>query len=808
MKNRHYRIFNILLMVLVSFLFAACTREAQKSTSQVTIRFPNSNSFNAASVETGSKLVSGKPSFDYGLIPANYSQVDCLIVFIGGPEELMNGNSCEKSLDKSQSFRFGVFAGAMSKENTVSLEVPSGPSRYIRLYGMKKPTAASLCPGIVAEGGDALLSGFSAPFFLGESKPTEMLPGGTVTVEIPIVAEIDPSAYFDDCKGPKFGSGNMPGGGSSDPSKPYLRIEGLHNFNKIENPSFARPMARGACYPVAFKTYKPCNAGVCEAYTLQNSLSINMGLNIKIFTSEGDCQNDTFAVSTFNILSGQSQIPVTGNYYLRIPLGQFGMTKTDLSSEISISGTTEVNFNQPSFTNIDIVRPKIVFSNLPGSISYGSCASGTNTSISVYEDFAATIPMISHQVLPFDGLFLMAKNLGCSTVVNSIPANASSLMVNLAKPIASSSGITGSVVNTVVYDSNTNKYYIAGLFSAYGGKAVGNIIRLNPDGSHDPSFDSGLGFDGPIKSIIPDGAGGVFVGGSFLNYKGISVKSLAKLDQNGKLDLGFGFDFNGTVNALNFSGSSLYVGGTFTQINGLTRNYIASIDLATKVVTSWDPNFNNVVSALFLSGTTLYIGGNFTTVNGATTRNRLAAIDSTTGIATGFNPNMNNQVSSLIMSGTTLYVGGSFTTVNGATTRNRLAAIDSTTGIAVTFNPNMNNTVRSLALSGTTLYVGGSFTTVNGGTTRNYIAAVDTTIGTASSWNPNITGISIASVAVNGANIVGGGTFTQAGGLTANNVAAVNNSTGSLNPSELNPYWGTLIFNSLFYEAIPVSVGP
>ncbi len=88
------------------------------------------------------------------------------------------------------------------------------------------------------------------------------------------------------------------------------------------------------------------------------------------------------------------------------------------------------------------------------------------------------------------------------------------------------------------------------------------------------------------------------------------------------------------------------------------------------------------------------------------------------------------------------------------------------------------------------------------------MAALDTTTGTAGSWNPNLTGLSISSVAANGTTIVVGGTFSQAGGLSANNVAALNNATGSLNPAVLNPYWGTLIFNSLFYDSMPVSVGP
>lgn len=797
-------IYTWVLLLGFIFLFVGCTREAQKSTSRVTLQFPNSNKNNIMSVDAGNKVVTQKPNFDYNNIPSNYSQVDCLIVFVGGPEDMMRSNYCEKSTDKSQHFKFGVFAGTIAKDQTVFLEVPSGSSRYIRLYGMKKPTAASLCPMISAEGTDSLLSGFSAPYFLGESAPTEMIPGANISVEIPVVAAIDSNTYFDDCKGPSFGSGTMPGGGSADSSKPYLRLEGLHDFNKVENPSFARPMARGACYPVSFKTFKPCSGGQCEPYTLQSLININIGTNIKFFGFESDCQADTNSITTFTMNAGQSQIPATGNYYMRIPLGHIGMLNTNLNNEITLSPTTEINFNQPSFTNIDIIKPKIVVSNLPASLSYGSCASGTNTVISVYEDSAATIPMYSHQTFLFDGLFLMAKELGCSTTVSAIPTNLSSITVNLAKPAATASGITGTVVNTVVFDPAVNKYYVGGSFTQYGGKNDNNILRLNPDGSYDPSFDSGMGFNADVNSILPDGTGGVLVAGSFTSYKGVTVKSLARLDQYGILDLSFGFDINGPIYTMKLYANTLYIGGAFSLINGQTRNNIASIDVTSKILNSWNPNANNYVKALEADGSVIFVGGNFTNIGGQA-RNRIAAIDVSTGFANTWNPNADNTVMVLALNGGTLYAGGAFTYLNG-TPRNRIAAIDTATGLPTTWNPNASGTVYSLEVNGANVYAGGIFSTI-GGQSRNKVAALNISSGLASTWNPNITtGTSVNSIKVNGSVVILGGVFTTIGGASANKIAAVDNSIGSLVASELNPYWGSLIFNLLFYDYSPFSI--
>lgn len=804
MKNVRKNTYSFLLLLALIFLSTACTREAQKSTSKVTIQFPNSSKSNILSVNADNKVVTQKPNFDYTNIPSNYSQVDCLIVFIGGPEDMMRNNYCEKSSDKTQHFNFGVFAGTIAKDQTISLEVPSGSSRYIRLFGMKKPTAASLCPTINAEGSDTLLSGFSAPYFLGESAPTEMLPGANISVDIPVVAAIDSSAFFDDCKGPSFGSGTtMPGGGSTDSNKPYLRIEGLHNFNKIENPSFARPMARGACYPVTFKTFKPCSGGQCEPYTLQNILNINIGTNIKFFTFENDCQTDVNPISTFTMAPGQSQIPTAGSYFMRIPLGHIGMINTNLGNEISLSATTEVNFNQPSFTNIDIVKPKIVVSNLPSSITYGSCASGTNTTISAFEDTAATIPMNSHQNMLFDGLFLMAKELGCAAQVSAIPTNLSSVTVNLAKPVATASGVTGLQVNTIIYDSNINKYYIGGSFTNYGGKNYNNIMRINPDGSYDPSFDAGIGFDADVYSIISDGTGGVFVAGTFTSYKGVTVKSLARLDQNGNLDLGFGFDIIGPVYTMKLSGNILYIGGFFNLINGQTRNNIASIDVSTKTLTNWNPNASSMVKAIEIDGSIVYAGGGFTNIGGQV-RNKIGAVDAITGLATSWNPNSNNSVTAIAINGTNVFVGGAFSTIGGSS-RSKIAALDSATGIATAWNPNSSGNINTIEINAPNVYVGGTFITI-GGQSRTSLASLDISTGLATAWNPNISGTNIFSIKTNGSNVIFGGVFTYVGGATANKIAAVNNTTGSLVATELNPYWGSLIFNSLFYDFAPFSI--
>jgi hypothetical protein len=88
--------------------------------------------------------------------------------------------------------------------------------------------------------------------------------------------------------------------------------------------------------------------------------------------------------------------------------------------------------------------------------------------------------------------------------------------------------------------------------------------------------------------------------------------------------------FDGTVWALQASGSSVYVGGAFTQVNGVARRGLVKLDATTGAV---DPNFNPVVkwgniTEIRLVGGRLLVGGSFP--------KKLAALDPATGADTGY----------------------------------------------------------------------------------------------------------------------------------------------------------------------------
>ena len=83
------------------------------------------------------------------------------------------------------------------------------------------------------------------------------------------------------------------------------------------------------------------------------------------------------------------------------------------------------------------------------------------------------------------------------------------------------------------------KLIIKGSFTHINGVASKNFLRLNPDGSVDPSFNIGQGFNSSITvfRLLPNGK--VLVGGYFTMYNGQSVPPVVRLNADGSLDQSF-----------------------------------------------------------------------------------------------------------------------------------------------------------------------------------------------------------------------------------------------------------------------------
>lgn len=105
----------------------------------------------------------------------------------------------------------------------------------------------------------------------------------------------------------------------------------------------------------------------------------------------------------------------------------------------------------------------------------------------------------------------------------------------------------GHIADDNIYDvliQSDEKVVLVGTFRRFAGRPVGSIVRLNHNGTIDPTFAVGYGASGRESwtrliclEPLPDGK--IIVGGSFERFNGVARPSLARLNSDGSLDLTF-----------------------------------------------------------------------------------------------------------------------------------------------------------------------------------------------------------------------------------------------------------------------------
>jgi trimeric autotransporter adhesin len=299
--------------------------------------------------------------------------------------------------------------------------------------------------------------------------------------------------------------------------------------------------------------------------------------------------------------------------------------------------------------------------------------------------------------------------------------------------------------------------------------------------------------NGTIKAIIPDNAGGWFLGGLFSSVGGYPLTNLAHIRADRSIDTHWTANPDGAVLALVASETTLYVGGLFTTIGGQTRLLLAALDATTGAVRSWQADCTTdysspSVNALALSGNRLFVGGYFSKISDVT-REHIASVDATTGQVNPWYPNgyigaeVGARVDALAVADNIIYVAGTFGSIGGlqtnGPTRHFLAALDTTKDLeagVLPWNPDANGPVTSLAVTCDKLYVGGLFTRI-GGQARNRLAAIDTSTGSATAWNPDADN-DVLRIVIAANTVYAGGKFTQMGGQPRNSLAALDINTG------------------------------
>lgn len=313
-------------------------------------------------------------------------------------------------------------------------------------------------------------------------------------------------------------------------------------------------------------------------------------------------------------------------------------------------------------------------------------------------------------------------------------------------------------VITLERDANglaTGKLYVGGGFTRYNGTAVNPIVRLNPNGTIDTSFNTGREFGGTVATIVPvSGSTSIYVGGFFAQYSGSDASFVARINSNGTLDTTFN---PGTLTvsqpgvtsiALESGSSRLYIGGDFTAYSGSSRNRIVRVNSNGTLDNTFNiglgayhsvantPNAVLGILPVTQSAGEVYIVGSFTFYSGSGV-NGIARINSNGTLVgtSSFNPGVGNatgfnsaaRVIRQAFNSTAIYVGGSFSTYSGSSVT-RVVRINANGTRDTNFNPgtgfNIGTFIDSIAdtLDGSgDIYVGGRFTSYSGSSTNNIV---------------------------------------------------------------------------------------
>ena len=231
------------------------------------------------------------------------------------------------------------------------------------------------------------------------------------------------------------------------------------------------------------------------------------------------------------------------------------------------------------------------------------------------------------------------------------------------------------------------KILAAGSFNVLGQSAGGGVVRLNPDGSLDSTFNVGSGVidDGGVVGTAYTlkvlSSGQILVGGAFVTFNGVNTAGLVRLNSNGSVDATF--NPAGTGVAANTYGQDVrsitlmddgrtVIGGHFNAYDGHAAHSVARLNVDGTLDTSFnagegvDDGGVNAV-AVQADGKVL-VGGGYNHFDGIST-NHLVRLNTDGSLDTSYNPNGSLFVSEidalLVQPDSSALVGGSLLSQGG-----------------------------------------------------------------------------------------------------------------------------------------------
>lgn len=337
------------------------------------------------------------------------------------------------------------------------------------------------------------------------------------------------------------------------------------------------------------------------------------------------------------------------------------------------------------------------------------------------------------------------------------------------------------------------KILIAGEFTMYNGTACNRIARLNPDGSLDTTFDPGTGASSMVESVNLQPDGKIIIGGHFWSYDGIDRHQIARLNEDGSLDVGFdpGTGANSVVRTtLVQSDGKILIGGYFTEFNGAASNFLARLNadgsLDSDFMAGAGANSGVLCTSVQTDGRIL-IGGEFTSYNDIGC-NYIARLYPDGTVDTGFNIGSGAVgwvYSTIPLSDGKTLIGGSFTNYNGIS-RNHIARLNEDGTLDTSFDPGTGTDLYIYSVATQAdgkILIGGLFNSFNG-LARKCIARLNMDGSLDPSFDPG-TGanhwINCITVQPDGKILIGG-QFTSYNGIARIGITRLN-ADGSMDTS-------------------------
>ncbi len=414
------------------------------------------------------------------------------------------------------------------------------------------------------------------------------------------------------------------------------------------------------------------------------------------------------------LLAGDGKLIISGFFTT------FNSTARQKVARLNTDGTLDTSFqNNPQFSTL-YAKDAEFFADgkilLGGGIQSGSAKqlNRLNTDGSVDSSISFT-PALAGKVREIlqqpDGKILIA---GQFSAINGVQRN------SLARLNTDGSLDT----SFVPYFNNSTQQIFNALALQPDGKIIAGgfseliLIRLNSDGSADPTFTFSISPNSGIVDVAVQPNGQVLAGGDLA--LGSQPKKIMRFNANGTIDTSFAVSQpNSTVYRINLqSDGKMYIGGVFTQIGATLRGRIARLNSDGSIDTNFNPPGGangDVYNIDVQTDGKVIVSGVFTGLNGSLNQQRIGRYNADGTLDTSFVQTANASVNGLkIQPDGKILIGGTFSQIGG-TQKIGLARLNSNGTLDNTFNSNVSSGVVDIQLQPDgKILIGGDFVKVNG----------------------------------------------------------------------------------------------